>query len=102
MKPGSLVECVHQYSLATLSMEPLLKFPTKGEMYTVRGIYHLEGEPLPAITLEEITNDIRDTEAGWMEPAFPIEYFREIILPPAFVSELEQVTQQPILISQYE
>ena len=78
MKVGSLVECVK----SPRNPYDVVKYPSKGKIYTIRGI-HISGG---SVYLEEICNlKVSHLTPSKREPGFIFEYFREL-QPPMTIS----------------
>ena len=82
MAPGSLVECIADFSnerenLFKSEKVLLLLLPVKGEIYTVRQVVQVKGET--GLLLDEINNEPYINYQRWVsEPAFHIKCFREL------------------------
>ena len=91
MKPGSLVECVAHRNMSDVnpSFKHLIKkLYVKGDKYLVREFVTCKVTGKKLILLEDF---IIGYNINGEELAREITDFRELILPPSFEAELEEV-----------
>lgn len=93
MKVGSLVECIHNFGpLPHIPGMHALKFPAKGNIYTISEIITSPDTGRPAVKLMEFPNN----DLPNMKVYFFAEYFRELEFPPAFEEEIHEILTAPI------
>ena len=97
MKPGSLVECVWDFAQYMIGRYYLEKYPTKGQIYTVRDVVTTY-DGCVTIRLTEIVNRVFSYDSITTECTFVIEGFRELVLPDDMEEAINELMMAPTIV----
>lgn len=89
---GQKVVCVSLEMSGGGPLLPGFNYPSKGGVYTIRGIFPAGVENL--LLLEEVVNRPCGTTIGFLEPGFNATHFRPVVEKKTDISVFEEILRR--------